>query len=160
MILCDEPVSALDVSIQAQVINLLKRLQDQLGLAYLFIAHDLAVVRHIADRVGVMYLGRLVEVAAAEELYGNPRHPYTRALLSSVPVPNPAVERRRTRVALSGEVPSPEKIYPGCRFADRCPMADPKCVQDAPPLEGDAHQVACFFGWDERRVQAAFPPPA
>jgi len=155
VILCDEPVSALDVSIQAQVINLLTELQDKLGLAYLFIAHDLAVVRHIADRVGVMYLGRLVEVATAEELYRNPRHPYTRALLSSVPVPDPVQERQRERLVLTGEVPSPDKTYPGCRFADRCVMAAMECLHSSPPLEGDDHQVACFFSWDEQRYQAA-----
>ncbi|NIL97572.1 MAG: ATP-binding cassette domain-containing protein [Planctomycetales bacterium] len=159
VILCDEPVSALDVSIQAQVINLLTELQDKLGLAYLFIAHDLAVVRHIADRVGVMYLGRLVEVAPAADLYANPRHPYTRALLSSVPTPDPQRERRRERMVPSGEVPSPDRIYPGCRFADRCVMAAMDCLHSSPPLAGDDHQVACFFGWDEPRYQAALRQP-
>lgn len=155
LILCDEPVSALDVSIQAQVINLLMDLQQQLGLAYLFIAHDLAVVRHIADRVGVMYLGRLVEVADVATLYANPRHPYTRALLSSVPVPDPVVERERRRVVLGGEVPSPDRHYPGCQFADRCPMGELECLQAAPPLDGDDQQVACYYAWDESRYQAS-----
>jgi oligopeptide transport system ATP-binding protein len=153
LILCDEPVSALDVSIQAQVINLLMELQEKLGLAYVFIAHDLAVVRHIADRVGVMYLGRLAEVADAETLYRDPRHPYTRALLSSVPVADPQVERHRQRVVLKGEVPSPDQHYPGCQFADRCPMAEMECMHGPPPLEGEAHAVACYFGWDEKRYQ-------
>ena len=145
LILCDEPVSALDVSIQAQVINLLVELKDRLGLAYVFIAHDLSVVRHISDVVGVMYLGRLVEVSQSEALYRNPRHPYTKALLSAVPVPDPVEERRRERTVLRGEVPSPERAYPGCPFADRCPIAEACCTQSAPPLEGDDHQVACFL---------------
>jgi oligopeptide transport system ATP-binding protein len=155
LILCDEPVSALDVSIQAQVINLLMELQQQLGLAYLFIAHDLAVVRHIADRVGVMYLGRLVEVTEAATLYSNPRHPYTRALLSSVPVPDPRIERQRQRIVLEGEVPSPDRPYPGCQFADRCAMAEMDCLHGSPPLDGDDHEVACFYAWDEERYQTA-----
>ncbi|MEK6248287.1 MAG: dipeptide ABC transporter ATP-binding protein, partial [Planctomycetales bacterium] len=149
LILCDEPVSALDVSIQAQVINLLMDLQQKLGLSYLFIAHDLAVVRHIADRVGVMYLGRLVEVAEVETLYADPRHPYTKALLSSVPVADPEMERKRQHMTLSGEVPSPDRVYPGCPFADRCPIGDSHCLQAAPPLEGDDRLVACYYAWDE-----------
>jgi len=161
VILCDEPVSALDVSIQAQVINLLTDLQAKLGLALVFIAHDLSVVRHIADRVGVMYLGRLVEVAESKELYKNPRHPYTRALMSSVPVPDPVLERQRERIVLTGEVPSPDRVYPGCRFAERCSMAAAECSETTPPLEGQDHanhrainhDVACFFGWDEPRYQ-------
>lgn len=144
LIVCDEPVSALDVSIQAQVINLLMELQQKLGLAYVFIAHDLAVVRHIAHRVGVMYLGRLVELADARELYADPKHPYTQALLSAAPIPDPTVERTRTRVELTGEVPSPDKVYSGCAFADRCPIAEASCRDTVPLLEGDAHRVACF----------------
>ncbi|MBC8355402.1 MAG: dipeptide ABC transporter ATP-binding protein [Planctomycetes bacterium] len=144
LIICDEPVSALDVSIQAQVINLLMELQEKLGLAYVFIAHDLAVVRHIAHRVGVMYLGRLVETAPKAELYAHPRHPYTQALLSAAPIPDPVAERERKRIELQGEVPSPEKIYAGCSFADRCPIAEESCRGAQPMLEGGVHQAACF----------------
>ena len=145
LILCDEPVSALDVSIQAQVINLLMDLQQELGIAYVFIAHDLSVVRHISDRIGVMYLGRLVEVADSRDLYENPKHPYTRALLSAVPIPDPEIERSRERQVLTGEVPSPEIEYPGCPLADRCPMAEAECSRVVPRLEGDRHQVACLL---------------
>ena len=145
LIFCDEPVSALDVSIQAQVINLLMELKERLGLAYVFIAHDLSVVRHISDRIGVMYLGRLVEVADGTALYEQPGHPYTKALLSAVPIPDPVRERRRERIVLRGEVPSPQRVYPGCPFADRCPIAEPRCAQAAPQLEGGDHQVACFL---------------
>jgi oligopeptide transport system ATP-binding protein len=145
LVLCDEPVSALDVSIQAQVVNLLADLQRQLDLAYLFIAHDLSVIRHISHRVGVMYLGRLVEVAESGELFKNPRHPYTKALLSAVPAPNPRTERSRQRTVLRGEVPSPDRAYPGCPFADRCPIVEERCRQSAPALEGDGHKVACFL---------------
>ena len=144
LIVCDEPVSALDVSIQAQVINLLMDLQQKLGLAYVFIAHDLAVVRHIAQRVGVMYLGRIVELAASAELYAHPQHPYTQALLSAAPLPDPVTERTRKRIILTGEVPSPDRIYSGCPFADRCPIVLPECRQQPPQLEGALHRVACL----------------
>jgi oligopeptide transport system ATP-binding protein len=144
IILCDEPVSALDVSIQAQVINLLMDLQQKLGVAYLFIAHDLAVVRHIAHRIGVMYLGRIVEMAQAEALYASPKHPYTQSLLSAVPIPNPIMEEKRQRVPLTGEPPSPDRAYPGCNFAPRCPLAEDHCREAVPQLEGQRHAVACI----------------
>ena len=146
---CDEPISALDVSIQAQVINLLADLKERLRLAYVFIAHDLSVVRHISDRIGVMYHGRLVEVAPADVLYRRPLHPYTRALLSAVPIPDPAAERQRQRIVLGGEVPSPELVYPGCPFAPRCPMAEARCREEVPQLEGAEHQVACLLARSE-----------
>jgi len=144
LIFCDEPVSALDVSIQAQVVNLLKKLQRELELTYVFIAHDLSVVRYISDRVAVMYLGRIVEVADTDELFSHPKHPYTQALLSAVPIPDPPIERTRQRTKLKGEIPSPDRVYQGCPFADRCPVGDASCTESPPQLEGALHQVACF----------------
>jgi oligopeptide transport system ATP-binding protein len=144
VLVCDESVSALDVSIQAQIINLLMKLQKELDLTYLFIAHDLAVVRHISTRVGVMYLGRIVETAESQELYNNPKHPYTQALLSAAPVPDPSSEAQRKRIILTGEVPSPDRVYPGCPFADRCPIVEDGCRTSPPPLEGNGHRAACF----------------
>ena len=144
-IVCDEPISALDVSIQAQVVNLLKKLQDELGLTYLFIAHDLSMVRYISDRVGVMYLGHMMEVASSEELYDNPLHPYTKALLSAIPIPDPEIQRKRKRIILEGDVPSPIDPKENCRFVDRCPYAMEKCREVAPELRevGKDHFVAC-----------------
>jgi peptide/nickel transport system ATP-binding protein len=144
-IVCDEPVSALDVSIQGQIINLLEDLQDRLGLSFLFIAHDLAVVRHISDRVAVMYLGRVMELADRDELYAAPKHPYTRALLDAAPVPDPVVERARAPRALRGEIPSPLTPPSGCVFHTRCPIAGEECRREIPvfrPLSS-GHFVAC-----------------
>jgi len=155
LIICDEPISALDVSIQAQVVNLLESLKKRLGIAYLFIAHDLAVVRHISDRVAVMYLGGIVELTTSAELYENPRHPYTRALLSAVPVPDTTVEKARKRIILQGDIPSPTNMPTGCSFHTRCPLrkmlGNPEiCSTERPelkiyPTKKDEHQVACHF---------------
>jgi oligopeptide/dipeptide ABC transporter ATP-binding protein len=155
-VIADEPVSALDVSVQAQVLNLMHDLQAEFGLAYVFISHDLGVVRHVSDRIGVMYLGRLVEVADADELCARPRHPYTRALLSAVP--EPAADAVPQRLRLRGEVPNPADPPAGCVFHTRCPWAEPACAGEAPDLvsAGPGHEVAC------RRdpVPSTAPPPA
>lgn len=147
LIVCDEPVSALDVSIQAQVINIFKSLQKRLGLTYVFIAHDLAVVRHISDRIAVMYLGRMVEIAPRDALYMAPKHPYTQALLSAVPQADVDVEHNKARIALQGEIPSPLRIPSGCRFHTRCPVAMEKCKTQDPVMSehGTGHVVACHL---------------
>ena len=149
LIFCDEAVSALDVSIQAQVVNLLRDLKETLNLSYVFIAHDLSVVRHLSDRIGVMYLGHLVETASTRTIYENPRHPYTQALLAAVPIPDPARQRGRNRVTIRGEVASAEvfdndRTPRGCAFVPRCPYAEEKCKKAQPVLVGGEHQVACF----------------
>jgi len=147
-VIADEPVSALDVSIRAQVLNLLQRLQKQFNLTYLFVSHDLSVVRHVADRIAVMYLGKIVELADRDELYAAPKHPYTKALLSAIPIPDPQIEKRRQRIILAGDLPSPIHIPSGCRFHTRCPMAQDICREIEPVYEAKAgreHYAACHF---------------
>ncbi len=157
LIICDEPVSALDVSIQAQILNLFEELQNELGLTYLFIAHNLSVVKHISDRVGVMYLGKMMEIAPSEELYANPVHPYTMGLLGAIPIPDPKVERGRTHVVLEGDVPSPTDPPKGCVFHPRCFRAQTICGEEVPPMEkhGGTHEAACFFPLDD---EGSSPP--
>lgn len=153
-VIADEPVSALDVSIRAQVLNLLQRLQKEFHLTYLFVSHDLSVIRHIADRIAVMYLGKIVELADRDALYAHPQHPYTRALLSAVPIPDPLIEKKRKRIILSGDLPSPINIPAGCRFHTRCPMAQELCRHVEPAFEikdGRQHYAACHFA---ERVEA------
>ena len=167
-IVADEPVSALDVSIQAQIVNLLENLQQEFDLTYLFIAHDLAVVRHISDRIAVMYLGTIVEISPADELYDNPLHPYTITLLSAVPIPDPEVERQRRTILLPGDLPSPANPPPACRFHTRCPYVQPtRCKTDVPELRklADGHLAACHWAEEIKagriephKVETVFDP--
>ncbi|MGJ8530164.1 ABC transporter ATP-binding protein [Maritalea sp.] len=147
LVICDEPISALDVSIQAQVVNMLEDLQKKFGLTYLFITHDLSMVRHISDRIGVMYLGKIVELADNDELYENPKHPYTRALLASIPIADPVEARKRVIEEMQGEIPSPIDMPSGCRFRSRCPLATPKCAEEEPELNEltSGHFAACHY---------------
>jgi oligopeptide transport system ATP-binding protein len=156
LILCDEPVSALDVSIQAQILNLFKDLQDEFGLTYLFIAHDLAVIQYISTRVAVMYLGVIAELSGSADLYKKPLHPYTQALLSAAPIPDPTIEKDRKRIILTGDVPSPDKVRHGCYFYDRCWKRMDKCKEGVPRLVEveSGHQVACFLYHNEARQEA------
>jgi oligopeptide transport system ATP-binding protein len=146
-IVCDEPISALDVSIQSQIINLMNELKEKMRLAYLFISHDLNAVRYVSDRIAVMYLGSLMEVAESDTLYNQPRHPYTQALMSAVPVPDPKKEREKERILLEGDVPSPIDVPPGCPFSTRCPYAEAICLKEKPELRdlGDGHHIACHM---------------
>lgn len=146
-IICDEPISALDVSVQAQIVNLLKKLQQEMGLTYLFIAHDLAMVKYLSTKVAVMYLGHIVELASSEELYNSPRHPYTQALLSAIPIPDPVIEKTRTRIILKGEIPSPINPPKGCIFSGRCPLAKKECYESRPQWKelSSGHFAACHL---------------
>jgi oligopeptide transport system ATP-binding protein len=151
LIVADEPTSALDVSVRAQILNLMQDLQDERGLTYVFISHDLSIVRHMSNRVAVMYLGKIVEMADRDALYANPQHPYTQGLLATVPVPDPAIERKRTRAAMRGDVPNPAEPPKGCRFNTRCPLAFERCFEEEPPLAdlGRRHRAACFLAQPE-----------